>query len=132
MWEDAAFAAREYWPVGSGMGTFDEVFQLHESLEYISPRRAGRAHSDVLEVVIEGGIFSALLVLGWLAWCAAAVFRAPPFWRWTALGAGTGVLTLLLQSLLDYPLRSQTLLCMAAVLVVLLAGKRGTGRSVMA
>ncbi len=124
MWEDAAFAARGYWPVGSGMGTFDEVFQLHESLEYITPRRAGRAHSDVIEIVIEAGAFGAALAIGWLVWCAQAALRATPHWRWTALGAGTGVLMLLLQSLLDYPLRNQTLLCLAAVLVVLLARRR--------
>ena len=124
MWEDAAFAAREYWPVGSGMGTFDEVFQLHESLEYITPRRAGRAHSDWLEIVVEAGAFGIALVLGWLLWCGWAALRAPAHWRWTALGAGTGVLALALQSLLDYPLRSQTLLCVAAVLVVLLAQRR--------
>lgn len=124
MWEDAAFAAREYWPVGSGMGTFDEVFQLHESLEYVSPRRAGRAHSDWLEIVIEAGAFGITLVLGWLLWCGWAALRAPAHWRWTAFAAGTGVLALALQSLLDYPLRSQTLLCFAAVLVVLLAQRR--------
>jgi O-antigen ligase len=125
MWEDAAFAAREYWPAGSGMGTFDEAFQLHESLEYISPRRAGRAHSDVLEIVIEAGILGAALAVFWLLWCAWAAGRAPAYWRWTALGAGTGVLALLLQSLLDYPLRNQTLLCVAAVFVVLLAHRKG-------
>lgn len=124
LWEDGAYAAQEYWPVGSGMGTFDEVFQSYESLEYITPRRAGRAHSDVLEVVIEGGIVSTALVLAWLAWCMAAALRAPPWWRWPALGAGAGVLALLAQSLLDYPLRNQTLLALAAVLVVLLAWRK--------
>ena len=124
IWEDAVFAAREYWPVGSGMGTFDEVFQLHESLEYITLRRAGRAHSDWVEIVIEAGAFGIALVLGWLLWCGWAALRAPAHWRWTALAAGTGVLALAMQSLLDYPLRSQTLLCIAAVLVVLLAQRR--------
>lgn len=124
MWEDGAFAAGEYWPIGSGMGTFDEVFQLHESLEYVTPRRAGRVHSDVLEIVIEAGIAGPLLVLGWLIWAAQASLRAPPHWRWTALGAGTGVLALLLQSLLDYPLRNQTLLCFAGLLILLLAHSR--------
>lgn len=33
IWEDARFSAHRYWPVGAGMGTFDEVFQLDESLE---------------------------------------------------------------------------------------------------
>ncbi|RJY09442.1 O-antigen ligase family protein [Aurantiacibacter aquimixticola] len=121
MWEDGVHAARAYWPVGSGMGTFDEVFQLHESLEYVSPRRAGRAHSDWIEIAIEGGVFSLSLAFAWLAWCGAAtVRRGPPEEVWIRLGAGFGIACVALQSVLDYPLRNQTLLCVAAVLVVLL------------
>ncbi|TNE32939.1 MAG: O-antigen ligase domain-containing protein, partial [Alphaproteobacteria bacterium] len=48
IWDDATFAAQRYWPVGAGMGTFDEVFQADESLENLTERRAGRAHNDYL------------------------------------------------------------------------------------
>jgi O-antigen ligase len=128
MWEDAAFAARQYWPVGSGMGTFDEVFQLHESLEYITPRKAGRAHSDVLELAIEAGVVGVIMMLGWLVWCAQAALKPSLGASWPSLGAGLGVLLIGLQSLLDYPLRNQTLLCVAAVLVILLARRREKAR----
>lgn len=121
MWEDGLYAAGQYWPVGSGMGTFDEVFQVHESLEYVSPRRAGRAHSDWIELGIEAGLAGLALALAWLAWAAAAAWRAlrhGPYWP--ALAGGCGVAALALQSLLDYPLRNQTVLCIAALMVVLL------------
>ncbi|VVT02186.1 O-antigen ligase family protein [Erythrobacter sp. EC-HK427] len=129
MWEDSVYAARFYAPVGSGMGTFDEVFQLHESLEHVSPRKAGRAHSDWLEIAIEGGVPALLIALGWLLWIARASLRGgSPQGTWLRLGAGAGLAAIALQSLLDYPLRNQTMLCMGAVLVVLLVRAREAER----
>ncbi|WP_158586881.1 O-antigen ligase family protein [Aurantiacibacter zhengii] len=129
MWEDGLYAASQYWPAGSGMGTTDDVFQIHESLEYVSPRRAVRVHNDYIEIAIEGGMASlalAALWLGWIAWATMApgVTKA----RWPRLGAGAGIAAIVLQSLLDYPLRNLTILCVAAVLVVLLAGGRRARR----
>ncbi len=125
MWDDAYFTAGHYWPVGSGMGTFDEVFQVHELLEYVSPRKAGRAHSDWLEIAIEGGAFALLLAAVWLGWVLLSACRRPAKDEgWLHYGAGLGLGCVALQSLLDYPLRNQTLLCVAAVLVVLLARQR--------
>ncbi|WP_161485420.1 O-antigen ligase family protein [Aurantiacibacter atlanticus] len=122
MWEDGIYAAQAYWPVGSGMGTFDEVFQVYESLEYVSPRRAGRAHNDFIEIAIEGGIFTLLLSLVWLGWSArAALGNSLAGAKWLNWGAGVGIGCIALQSLLDYPLRNQSLLCAAALLIVLLA-----------
>ena len=125
VWEDGLYAAGVYWPAGSGVGTFDEVFQLHESLEYVSPRRAGRAHQDYIELAIEAGpagLFIAAGWIGWIAWASLAAF--PTRRRWIALGAGTGLAMIAMQSLVDYPLRCQTLLCVGALLVVFLARNR--------
>ena len=129
MWEDSLYAARHYAPFGSGMGTFDEVFQLHESLEYVSPRKAGRAHSDWLEIAIEGGVVALALALGWLAWSGYAALKAPASQdRWMRRGAGVAIGCIALQSLLDYPLRNQSLLCMAALCVAVLAWQREAAR----
>lgn len=125
MWDDSLYAARQYWPLGSGMGTFDEVFQLAESLEYVSPRRAGRAHNDYLELTIEGGIAALLLAAGWLSWCAhTGLRRGPPDRLWLRRGALLAIACISAQSLLDYPLRNQSLLVMAALLALLLMPER--------
>lgn len=125
MWEDGLYAAHQYWPVGAGTGAFDDVFQVHESLEYVSPRRAGRAHNDYIELAIESGVAGLLLAALWLGWCGLAALRAMPSAdRWLRLAAGAGIAAIALQSLLDYPLRNQSLLGVAAVLVVLLARQR--------
>ncbi|WP_336918008.1 O-antigen ligase family protein [Altererythrobacter lauratis] len=122
MWEDTLYAAGQYWPAGSGAATFDEVFQLHESLEYVSPRKAGRAHSDWLEVALESGIAGLVLAAGWLVFALFSSWqhlRRGPWWP--GVGAGVAGIAIAAQALIDYPLRNQALLCMAGLLVVLLA-----------
>lgn len=122
IWEDAYYAAQRFWPVGAGMATFDEVFQTDESLEHISPRRAGRAHNDYLEIAIEAGAIGLALLVAWAMWIALASWQAisTPR-RWPAL-AGTGILlAIAIQSVFDYPLRNQSMLCMAAFAIVLIA-----------
>ncbi len=122
IWEDAAYSADRFWPVGAGMGTFDEVFQVDESLEFLTKRRAGRAHNDYLELAIEAGIPGLgiaagwLLLVGWLSWKAG---RSQ--FRWPAWGCGALLLAVALQSITDYPLRNQTMLAVAAFALLLLA-----------
>lgn len=119
---DALYAARHYWPAGAGMGTFDEVFQLDESLEYVSPRRAGRAHMDYLELAIEAGLAGVILLAGWAGWMAVHGWKAvrrPGAWpARAAMGTLTAIAA---QSLLSFPLRNGTMLCMAAFALLLLA-----------
>ena len=124
MWEDGLYAAGQYWPAGAGTGAFDDVFQLHESLEYVSPRRAGRAHNDYIELAIENGVAGIVVTLLWLAWAAFNALRPfPAETLWLRLGAGTGVAAISLQSLLDYPLRNMTLLSFLGVLVLVLSDR---------
>ena len=121
IWEDAAWSVRRYWPVGAGMGTFDEVFQADESLENLTERRAGRAHNDYLEVAVEAGLPGLLLIAGWMAlisWRSFAARQRPN--RKTAWAGSAVLFAIALQSLVDYPLRNQALLALAALALVLL------------
>lgn len=126
MWEDGRFAIGEYWPLGTGMGTFDEVYQVYESLEYVSQKRAGRMHNGFLEVPLEAGIFGIAMIAMWLGWSGwqTLMGKSRAEMRWMRLGAGIGIAAIALQCTLDYPLRNQTLLCVAALLVILLARGR--------
>lgn len=130
MWADTLIAAGRYWPVGSGMGTFDEVFQIDESLETLVAPKAGRAHNDFLEISLEAGLPGILIVLIWLAWLGVAWWRT----RGSDGGklAGFSALALLciaLQSLIDYPLRNYAMwslvACFAAVLATANVNSRG-------
>lgn len=128
IWEDATYAAGRHWPAGSGMGTFDDVFQVDESLENMTPRRAGRAHNDYLEVAIEAGLPGLVLIGLWLMLVAWLAWRARESeHRWIAWSGGVILLTIALQSITDYPLRNQTMMAVGAFALLLLA-KFGAGR----
>jgi O-antigen ligase len=122
IWEDASYAASRYWPVGAGIGTFDEVFQVDESLENLTLRTAGRAHNDYLELAIEAGLPGLALaaiwvmLIGWLSWRARHSSQ-----RWAAWAGSAFLLAIALQSVTDYPLRSQTILAFAGFALLLLA-----------
>lgn len=131
IWEDARYSAKRFWPIGAGPGTFDDVFQIDESLENMTMRRAGRAHNDYLEVAIETGapgmvvIIGWLVLLAWLSWLARTSHH-----RWIAWSGASILLVIALQSITDYPLRNQSLLAVGSFGLVMLARFSGalTGR----
>ncbi|MET4131837.1 exopolysaccharide production protein ExoQ [Porphyrobacter sp. MBR-155] len=122
IWDDASYTAARYWPAGAGMGTFDEVFQVDESLENLTQRTAGRAHNDYLELAIEAGLPGLVLAALWLLLVALLSWRArhsPQ--RWAAWSGSVFLVMIALQSISDYPLRSQTLLALAGFALLMLA-----------
>ncbi len=122
IWDDASYSVSRYWPLGAGMGTFDEVFQVDESLENLTQKTAGRAHNDYLEVAIEAGVPGIvlaglwLMLVSWLTWRARHSSQ-----RWIAWAGSSFLFAVALQSITDYPLRNQTILAFAAFALLLLA-----------
>ncbi len=121
IWDDATYSVERYWPAGAGMGTFDEIYQVDESLENLTKRRAGRVHNDYIELAIEAGVpglaLAALwaVLLGWLTWRARSASL-----RWAAWSGSAFLLAIALQSVTDYPLRNQTILALAGFALLLL------------
>ena len=122
IWEDATYSIDRYWPLGSGMGTFEDVFQVDESLENLTRRRAGRAHNDYLEIAIEAGLPGLALIAFWALFITYCTWRARRSqYRWLGWSGSAFLLTVALQSITDYPLRNQTLLAMAGFALLVLA-----------
>lgn len=125
IWSDTSYAIQQYWPVGSGIGTFEPTFIAAERLELVDASRPNRAHNDYLEFLLEAGLAGIILVL----WSAAILairsvgqIRRPPS-REAKLHAvfALGALAVFaLHSLVDYPMRSISLACVAAFAVGLL------------
>jgi O-antigen ligase len=109
-WENSAYLVREVFPFGSGFGSFERVYRAVEPLGQVSPLSVNHAHNDWLEVVLEGGLPAAVLLVLALVVLIVALISA---WktgrdrqeRATVVAAGAAIALILLFSLVDYPLR---------------------------
>lgn len=110
-----------YLPWGTGLGSFEDVYRLHESDALLRPFYMNHAHDDWLEFALTGGVPAILLLA--LA-VAAFAMRATRAMRRGAERSGSlrlvrlGLAVLLvlgLASFTDYPLRTPSLACLAAI-----------------
>jgi len=108
---------RDYFPTGSGFGSFEPLFRLHEPFTLLKPTYFNHAHNDFLEIVLEGGVPALLLLSAGLVWWVLASARA---WRrdgtpGVVLGrAGSAMLLLILiASIFDYPARTPMVMALA-------------------
>lgn len=111
----------EFFPVGSGLGSFDPMFRLREPFALLKPTYFNHAHNDFLELALEGGLVAIAILVAALAWWAVHSMRA---WRSDQIVArlGSGMILLVLTaSAFDYPARTpiiMTVLVLAAIFLV--------------
>lgn len=114
-------AVLRYFPVGTGFGTFDPVYRIGEPDALLQTSYFNHAHNDWIEVVLEGGLPGALLLLAALGWAGLAA-RAMLGRRGEGIAlAQVGMVALLLMlfaSISDYPAR--TPMWMAIVVIAAL------------
>ncbi len=129
-WPDVRWAIDQYFPVGSGMGTFDTVFRSAERLAMVAPNYVNHAHNDYLEVALEAGVPGLIAVAAFLVWLAIAGYRGwrrpgrrPDMLRRIAL---VSIAVIVLHSVVDYPLRQMSLETIFALCCALLVA-RGDG-----
>lgn len=120
-WQIVADLIATYFPVGSGAGSFAEVYQIAEPLSDLSPSYLNRAHNDFLEVALTFGLPGMLLLAaavvafaraGWIMARRKASGR--PGERLGRVGLSIVLLTGL-ASIVDYPLRGPSLGCFFVV-----------------
>lgn len=131
-WPVVAMAIKTYFPAGSGFGTFQPVFAAIEPMSIVKPTFVNHAHSDYMEIALEGGLAGIALVVGFLVWFVASAFVRlrvcrPGMAGFAPLGiAVAGVIELLLHSILDYPLRTLALAMLVGVYCAILATRPTT------
>ena len=116
-------AAKEYFPFGSGIGTFTPVYQRFEPLQNLQEAYVNRAHNDWVESWLEGGLVGAVIIS---VLVATYLFLAYRSWRPAhrnlrlvayARAGSICVGLLLIHSIFDYPLRTTALMVMVAISV---------------
>ncbi len=121
MFNTSLEAMFSFLPAGSGFGSFVPVYQLFEAPAAVTPQFVNHAHNDWLELLIEGGLLAAVLMVAFLRWFGQ-ILHANWFSN-SELGksAAISALAVLLHSLADYPLRTPALLVLFACCCGLMA-----------
>jgi O-antigen ligase len=118
-WPLVAEAAQTYLPVGSGIGSFDAIFRSVEPLETLRPTYFNEAHNEYLQIWLEAGWLGVALVIAFLVWFGRRSQRA---WREglslegdLQRAASVAIGLILLHSVVDYPLRTETMAVFFAI-----------------
>ena len=118
-------AIRDFFPLGSGVGSFQPVYRLYEDHDSATGTFVNHAHNDYAELVLELGAAGAILIvlfLAWWLWAVAAAWRSAelrPYVRAASIGSAA----ILAHSLVDFPLRTEAMLAVFAMCIALLAGR---------
>ena len=102
-------AVGTFFPLGSGGGTFEDVFRRFHPLDFPGVT-VNRAHNDYLEWLLEYGLLAGLLIAVWLIfylrqWRRVWVSGAWMPLRFAQVGSGIALLLMMLHTLVDYNLR---------------------------
>ncbi len=116
-------AIGDFFPSGTGLGTFQEIYARYESTDEIDRTYANHAHSDYLEIALELGLPGVLILSVFLIWWSAKAIaiwsndNSSPFAQAAVIASGT----LLLHSAWDYPLRTAALSVVFVMACVLMS-----------
>lgn len=99
-------AIQQFFPLGSGPGTFSDVYTAFQPIEQVGAGFVKHAHNDYLELLLETGavgisiliFFLGIFFYGWAKLWQQA--RHPLFML--KVGAGVGILTSLIHAFFDF------------------------------
>jgi O-antigen ligase len=129
-----AAAAVDFMPVGSGIGTFQQVYREREDKDVVGRFFMNHAHGDYLELALETGVPGLLLLLLFLLWWGR---RTLALWRseepdYFARAATIASAAILAHSAVDYPLRTAAIAAVFAMCCALMAEPRARVRKAQA
>ena len=113
-----------HYVFGSGMGSFEQLYQVHEPDALLGPTYMNHAHNDWLELVQSGGIAALALLVAAIAWAGRQVVRysaskgVPGDLRRLGQTGASFLVLAGLGSIGDYPLRTPSLACLMIVALV--------------
>lgn len=126
IWSRTADLVYQYFPAGSGLGSFESVYPLAEDPSAVRSTFVNHAHNDYLEVLLELGAAGLILILVFLAWWGVLIAQV---WRSTissqyARAATIASGALLAHSFVDYPLRTGAISAVLGMCLALMSQSR--------
>ena len=129
IWRQTWPMVRDFWPVGSGVGSFEQVMVLYQTttsrLFYIS-----HADNEFLQILEEGGALLGLPVLLAIIGCVRTIAtrlrtdHTPLFWM--RAGAASGILAAAVQNLFEMTLRVPANALLLAILAAIASHDSGS------
>jgi O-antigen ligase len=123
-------AAADYFPIGSGVGTFNVIYPMYEDPVSLTTTYVNHAHSDLLEILLETGLPGVILLGLFLFWWGRrtiAIWRSEEVDQF-ARAATIATAAIMAHSLVDYPLRTAAISAIFAACCALMAEPRGVVR----
>lgn len=123
-WKTTLAIAIQYWPLGSGAGSFLEVYQATPTSTRLNFTHVNRAHNDWLETLQAfglAGILLCLAIVGGFAKRSAQIWRHPKSCQTpvTLARLASAILVIFaIASVADYPLRTPAVMAFAAVVAI--------------
>jgi O-antigen ligase len=131
IWAVTINAIRDFWPLGSGLGTFAEVYVRFEDPSEVTTEYINHAHNDYLELVLEFGIVVLPIMLLFFVWWGGRLIQIwveetpNPFAFAGAIASGA----ILAHSIVDYPLRTVAISCVFAFSLCLMVLRNGQSKA---
>jgi O-antigen ligase len=124
-------AIQDHLPFGSGLGSFASLYPGYENGADIMPSFIAHAHNEYLEIALELGIPGILLLIAGCGWVTVTSVKA---WRASQVEGGRlkkaasiGAFIVVLHCAVDFPIRTETIACLFAYCLGVLATKPGSG-----
>jgi O-antigen ligase len=124
-------AVKDFAPLGSGAGSFENIYRLYENAATVDRTYVNHAHNDYLEIAIETGIPGVLVLLLFLGWWTVTASQ-----RWKsgsndpfAKAATIASAAILAHSVVDFPLRTAAMGAVFAMCLALLVATRTRAKS---
>jgi O-antigen ligase len=123
-------ATRHFMPIGSGIGTFQQVYRTTEDPATVDRYYMNHVHGDYIEIALETGLPGLFLILLFFLWWAR---RAVAIWTADepdhyARAASVASAAILAHSIVDYPLRTVAIGALFAMCCALMAEPRPKAR----
>ena len=131
IWRTTAAAIAETFPVGTGLGSFQQVYRLQENPDRVDATYVNHAHNDYLELALELGLPGILLILVFFGWWGRRLAQiwssnlSSPFDRAATIASAA----ILAHSVVDYPLRTSAMAAVFAMCIGILARFRPAERA---
>jgi O-antigen ligase len=127
VWSNILDIVPLYMPWGSGAGSYDEVYRIHENSDLLRPTYSNHAHNEWLEILLTCGIPGAfILVYVGIVLCSAnyrSANLADDSGDFAKVGAST-IILLAIASTFDYPVRTPILAAVAVIGLTWLSSAR--------